>query len=187
MDENLKEELQNEDMDTVGSIEEILLNTQEQSMFMKEQCDMMRTLIEKQIQVKDETIDRMHKELEFYKQDAQDRFANQLIKSIIKIRTDMKKNINSDKWNDMTVEDLKREYTYIFEDITDFLEQQNVDPFETQPGEDFDGSKHQVVKSIATDDASLDKKIAVSKSEGYIKGNKLLIAERVDVYQLNNN
>lgn len=179
--------ISNENQEQLDSIEELLLNTREQGQMMQDQMNIMKALIDKQIEVKDETINKLHAELEFYKQDAQEKFANQLIKGIIKIRTDMKKTIHSARWSEMSVQDLQKEYTYIFEDITDFLEQQNVDAFITEAGAEFDGSKHQVVKSIETEDQALDKKIAASKTDGYIKGNKLLIAERVDVYKLKNN
>lgn len=182
--DDLEKDVFEEEATQLESIEEILLNTREQGQMMNEQMQIMKALIEKQIDVKDDTINRLHDELEFYKQDAQEKFANQLIKGIIKIRSDMKKKIDSEKWNEISLEALKNEYAYIFEDITDFLEQLNVDAFSTDEGAGFDRSRHQVAKTILTEDASLDKKVAASKSEGYVRGDKLLIAERVDIYQL---
>ena len=154
---------------------EILLNTREQG-------QMMERLIKNQIEVKDEMINKLHKELDYYKQDAADRFVDQLMKAVIKVRKDMSKLVSSERWSDMTVEDCKREYQYIMEDITDLLEQQNIDPYESNPGDDFDASIHQPKLEI-TDDISLDKKVKESISEGYKKGDKVLIPERVIVYQ----
>lgn len=154
---------------------EILLNTREQG-------QMMERLIKTQIEVKDEMIDKLHKELDYYKQDAASRFVEQLMKSVIKVRKDMSRRTSSDDWESMTADDLRREYQYCLEDITDLLEQQNVDPYYTEPGTDFDASIHQA-KIEATDDVSLDKKIKESISEGYKKGDKVLIPERVIVYQ----
>ena len=164
-----------DDEGQVGKLFEILLNTREQG-------QMMEQLIKNQIEVKDEMINKLHKELDYYKQDAADRFIDQLMKAVIKVRKDMTRLTTSDVWEEMSADDLRREYQYCLEDISDLLEQQNIDPFNSEPGDDFDASIHQA-KVEATDDASLDKKVKESISEGYKKGDKVLIPERVIVYQ----
>ena len=164
-----------DDEGQAGELLEILLNTREQG-------QMMEQLIKNQIEVKDEMISKLHKELDYYKQDAADRFVDQLMTAVIKVRKDMIRLTTSNKWEEMSADDLRREYQYCLEDITDLLEQQNVDPFSSEPGDDFDASIHQA-KVEATEDASLDKKIKESISEGYKKGNKVLIPERDIVYQ----
>lgn len=166
-----------DDLDDVhtGELFEILLNTREQG-------QMMEQLIKNQIEVKDELINKLHKELEYYKQDAAERFVNQLMKAIIKVRKDMSRLVSSDNWESMSVEDIKREYQYALEDLTDLLEQQNVDSYQTEAGDDFDALIHQPKIEI-TSDESLDKKIKSSISEGYRKGDKVLIPERVIVYK----
>lgn len=161
--------------DQSGVLMEIVLNT-------REQCQMVEQLIKNQIEVKDDMINRLHKELEYYKQGAADRFTDQLMKAVIKVRKDMDRLRSSDGWLEMSAEDLRREYTYIFEDLTDLLEQQNVDAYKTEPGADFDASIHQP-KLEATEDPSLDKKVKESLGEGYKKGDKVLQPERVVVYQ----
>ena len=164
-----------DDAGQAGELLEILLNTREQG-------QMMEQLIKNQIQVKDEMISKLHKELDYYKQESADRFVDQLMKAVIKVRKDMTRLTTSDKWEDMSADDLRREYQYCLEDITDLLEQQNVDPFSSEHGDDFDASIHQA-KVEVTDDVSLDKKVKESISEGYKKGDKVLIPERVIVYQ----
>lgn len=158
-----------------GELFEILLNTREQG-------QMMEQFIKNQIEVKDDMIDKLHKELDYYKQDAADRFVDQLMKAVIKVRKDMIRLASSDTWEAMTADDLRREYRYCLEDITDLLEQQNIDPFCSEPGDYFDASIHQA-KVEATEDASLDKRVKESIAEGYKKGDKVLIPERVIVYQ----
>lgn len=164
-----------EHSDIDAEILEILLNTREQG-------QMMEQLIKSQIEVKDEMINKLHKELDYYKEDAANRFVDQLMKSVVKVRKDMSKLMASDEWSHMSVEDIKRIYQYALEDITDLLEQQNVDPYQSEPGDDFDPSIHQP-KLEATSDEFLDKKIKKSISEGYKKGGRVLIPERVIVYQ----
>lgn len=158
-----------------GELLEIVLNTREQG-------QMMEQLIKNQIEVKDDMINKLHKELDYYKQDAADRFVDQLMKAVIKVRKDMTRLVASDKWEDMTADDLRKEYQYCLEDITDLLEQQNVDPYSSEPGDEFDAAIHQA-KVEMTGDVSLDKKIKESISEGYKKGEKVLLPERVIVYQ----
>lgn len=158
-----------------GEILEILLNTREQGQIMEQ-------LIKNQIEVKDEMINKLHKELDYYRQGAADRFVEQLMKSLIKVRKDMSKLTLSDRWDVMTLEEVKREYQYALEDITDLLEQQNIDPYKSEPGDMFDATIHQPKLEVTSDD-SLDKKIKESISEGYKKGDKILIPERVIVYQ----
>ncbi len=164
-----------EDEEKTGELYEILLNT-------REQCEMVDQLIKNQIEVKDKLIDKLYVELDFYKKDSENRFVNQLMKAVIKIRKDMNKQILSDSWQEMSAEDLRREYQYCLEDITDLLEQQNVDPYQSEPGDTFDPAIHQA-KIETTDNIELDKKIKKSISEGYMKDGKVLMAERVVVYQ----
>ncbi|WP_031547776.1 nucleotide exchange factor GrpE [Oribacterium sp. FC2011] len=159
----------------IEELTEIVLNTREQG-------QMLESFIKNQIEVKDDMINRLHKELDYYKQDSADRFVDQLMKAVIKVRKDMLRLVTSENWESMSADDIRREYQYSLEDITDLLEQQNVDPYSSNPGDDFDPSIHQA-KIEVTDDESQDKKIKASLSEGYRKGKKVLIPERVLVYQ----
>ncbi len=170
-------DLVGEECEQQDELMEILLNTREQG-------QMMENLIKNQIEIKDEMINKLHKELDYYKQDAADRFVDQLMKAVIKVRKDMAKLMVSEKWDTMTAEQLQGEYRYIFEDLTDLLEQQNIDEYTTSPGDVFDASLH-VAKVEQTDDPLLNKVIIKSLNEGYKKGEKVLLAERVLVYQYN--
>lgn len=170
------EKLLSDTEDTQDSwIMQILLNSREQG-------QLMENFIRNQISVKDALIDKLHKELDYYKQDSADRFVDQLMKAIIKVRRDMFRLIGSEKWDQMSEEDFRREYRYIFEDLTDLLEQQNVDSYQTGIGELFDASIHQA-RIEQTDKPELDRTIKESLSEGYKKGEKVLQPERVVVYQ----
>lgn len=162
--------------DTQEILTEILLNT-------REQCVMIDDMIRNQINLKDAQIDKLHSELQYFKDDQASKFINQVMKAVIKVRKDMLKRTTSQSWDEMTIADLKREYEYVVDDLTDLLEQQNIDPYETAAGELFDKSKHQVFKMEPTDDPALDKTIKQSVSEGYTKNGKILIVERVIVYQ----
>ena len=163
------------DAEERGELMEILLNTREQG-------EMVEQLIKNQIEVKDGMIDSLHKELELYRQGAADKFVEQVMKALIKVRKDMARRMNSEEWGGMPAKELQKEYRYVFEDLTDLLEQQNVDSYETSRGDLFDPGIHQA-KIEATDDPGRDKRIARSLCEGYKKGGKVLLPERVVVYQ----
>lgn len=175
MEEEITKETEEMQESRENQLHEILLNTQEQ-------CQMMEQMIRKQIEVKDQLIDRLHTELEYYKQDAADKFVDQLMKAVIKVRKDMKLRMQSDKWKMMSGEELRREYQYIFEDLTDLLEQQNVDEYESEPGDEFEPMIHQA-RAEMTQEKELDRKIKQSLSAGYKRNGKVMIAERVAVYQ----
>lgn len=164
-----------DDNNPMGQLSQILFNTEEQ-------CQMVQKLIKNQIEVKDAQIDKLYAELEYYKKDSAERFVEQVMKAIIKVRKDLSRRIESVEWEGMSADELRREYIYVFEDMTDLLEQQNIDSYETSSGMAFDPSIHQA-KIELTDNAEFDKMVKCSLSEGYKKGNKVIIPERVIVYQ----
>ena len=142
-------------------------------------------LIENQIKVKDEMISKLYDELKFYKEGEAVRFENQLIKAIIKVRRNMLNYMKSNKWSNSDVDMLKDEYEGVLMDIDSLLELQNVDPYTSNPGDDFDKSIHEAKIEI-TDNIELDKKIKESIKEGYKKDGKVLVTERVLVYKVKN-
>ena len=164
---------------SMEKIDEILLNTQEQ-------CTMMQNLIENQIQEKDKLIDRLHSELQGYKDDHTERFVAQLMKEIITIRQNMIRNVSKPDWNEREAQQIRNEYQYVVEDLMDFLERQGVDEYTSTAGAPFDSSIHQVVKTETTTEIELDKTVKESLSAGYRKDNKSFLLERVVVYKYEN-
>lgn len=158
---------------------EILLNN-------REQFELINSLIKNQIEVKDRQIDRLHEELESYRQENASKYVDQVMKGIIKVRKDMIRQLSSDKWDAITVEDIKKEYQYVFEDLSDILEQQNIEAFRTEAGEPFNATVH-IPKTEATDNKALDRTVKESMSEGYKKGDRILIPERVAIYKFTKN
>ena len=74
------------------SLNEILLNT-------REQCQMTAQLIENQLKRKDQLIDRLHQELETYKQDQPARLVEQAMKELIGLRGRLLKRQSSPQLN----------------------------------------------------------------------------------------
>ena len=183
LEERLKDEVFNAEQE---NLEEIVLNTREQGQMLENLIrSKIEPLIENQIKVKDEMISKLYDELKFYKEGEAVRFENQLIKAIIKVRRNMLNYMKSNKWSNSDVDMLKDEYEGVLMDIDSLLELQNVDPYTSNPGDDFDKSIHEAKIEI-TDNIELDKKIKESIKEGYKKDGKVLVTERVLVYKVKN-
>ena len=183
LEEMLKDEVFNAEQE---NLEEIVLNTREQGQMLENLIrDKIEPLIENQIKVKDEMISKLYDELKFYKEGEAVRFENQLIKAIIKVRRNMLNYMKSNKWSNSDVDMLKDEYEGVLMDIDSLLELQNVDPYTSNPGDDFDKSIHEAKIEI-TDNIELDKKIKESIKEGYKKDGKVFVTERVLVYKVKN-
>ena len=158
------------------SLNEILLNT-------REQCQMTAQLIENQLKRKDQLIDRLHQELETYKQDQPARLVEQAMKELIGLWGRLLKRQSSPQWAELDAEKLREEFTYLDEDILDLLERQNIEPFTTQPGQPFDGGRHRAMNVVSADSPELDRRVKASLAPGYAKGDKVLIPEHVTVYR----
>lgn len=154
---------------------QLVLNT-------REQCEMMEQFIRNQINKKDEMIDKLYKELEYYKQESADRFVEQFLKAFIKVHKDMSRLCGSEQLQEMSAEDLRRELRYVYEDITDLFQQQNMDVYCSEYGDEFDPAIHQA-RIEYTADPALNRKIKTSVSGGYKRGNKVIMPERVIVFQ----
>ena len=135
-----------------------------------------------QISVKDDLIDKLHADLRSYQKDDSDRYILQVMKGIIRLRSAMQKQIQASQWENLSAEQLREEYGYILEDLTDLLENQGIIPFSSAPGSSFDPSK-QNPKVELTNDPELDKTVKESKKDGYMQSERLIIPELVIVYQ----
>ena len=176
--EKISEEMaDNMEQSQADMLNEILLNTQEQ-------CQIMDQVLRRQIEKKDEQIDLLHKELQYYKEAQADRLIDQAMKEVIQVRNGLLKTLRSEGWKSMDEEMLRQVIVYLEEDITDLLERQNIDPFESLPGEPFDPSKHRAAEVVPTEDEALDHRIQTSKSPGYRKNDRILVHEAVTVCRL---
>ncbi len=73
----------------------------------------------------------------------------------------------------------------ILDDLRDILNANDVEKFVTD-GEYPDPKRHKIVKTVATGDKSIDRKICEKLSPGYVMGNKVIKAERISVYKYEN-
>ncbi len=147
-----------------------------------QQAKELEQIFYNQIVEKDQIIEKLHRELDETRKAAEGSVEDQLMKQVIKIRIGMKRCISDENWVQLSAEDVRKQYQYLYEDITDLLNLQGIDEFSSNEGEMFDAGIHNA-RLEKTDNLSLDKKVHQSISEGYRKNNKVLIPERVSVYQ----
>lgn len=128
-------------------------------------------------------VDRMHDELQDYKQDLYLKIMKPLINEIIGIRDNILKNAESYRQNggENPSVPLKTFETYAY-DMEDALTNCNVEIFRDSEGDDFDPKRMRVVKKVDTDDESLHGKVAKVVNDGYRYESILLSPEKVEVY-----
>lgn len=157
-------------------------NLMQELQALNERCQHFDEVIQHQVSAKDDLIDKLHADLRSYQKDDSDRYILQVMKGIIRLRSAMQKQMQSSRWETLSAEQVREEYGYILEDLTDLLENQGIIPFVSAPGSLFDPSK-QNPKVELTNDPSLDKTVKESKKDGYMQGERLIIPEQVIVYQ----
>lgn len=149
---------------------------------LNERCQHFDDVIQHQIATKDSLIDKLHADLRSFQKDDAERYILQVMKAAIRVRAVMRKQMESPRWDSLSADQLREEYAYVLEDLTDLLENQGIIPFASKPGSAFAPSK-QNPKIELTNDPALDKTVKESKKDGYMQGDKLIIPEQVIVYQ----
>ena len=110
MEQISEETVDNMEQSQADMLNEILLNTQEQ-------CQIMDQVLRRQIEKKDEQIDLLHKELQYYKEAQADRLIDQAMKEVIKLRNGILKTMQSDEWDRLDADKLRQVIAYLEEDI----------------------------------------------------------------------
>ena len=176
MEQISEETVDNMEQSQADMLNEILLNTQEQ-------CQIMDQVLRRQIEKKDEQIDLLHKELQYYKEGpggSPDRSGHEGSDQAAERDPE---NHAVDEWDRLDADKLRQVIAYLEEDIVNLLEMQDIDAFTSEPGELFDPGKHQLAAIIPTEDEDLDRRIQMSRRPGYRKKDKVLVHESVTVYR----
>ena len=132
--------------------------------------------------------DKLHKELQGYKNDLYFQLIKPLIMDLINMRERMRKAVKhfSKETGEKKVEMLE---SYV-EEIETILENNNIEIYETKKEEDdYKVKKQRIVKQIKTSDEKLHGKICNILTNGYIytEKNKIIFPEKVEVYVYKNN
>ncbi|WP_369716937.1 nucleotide exchange factor GrpE [Leptotrichia alba] len=131
--------------------------------------------------------DKLHKELQEYKNDLYFQLIKPLIMDLINMRERMRKAVKyfSKETGEKKVEILE---SYV-EEIETILENNNIEIYETKKEEnDYKVKKQRIVKQIKTSDEKLHGKICNILTNGYIytEKDKIIFPERVEVYVYKN-
>jgi len=133
---------------------------------------------------KDEIINKLHQELQEYKQDIVKKHILSIVLDVVKVADDIRKWITYFRSLDVSQRDPVKLFRYleaIPSDLEDIFYWQGVKPFSNQEGV-FDPARQRAMKKITTNDISKDKTIAKSLRPGYDWEGKVIRQEMVAVY-----
>lgn len=133
---------------------------------------------------KDEIIDRLHSELQEYKQNIIKKYVLSIVMDVVKVADDIRKWMSYFRSLEVSQRDPRKLFRYleaIPSDLEDVFYWHGVKPFANQGGP-FDPTRQRTIKKVPTDDPALDKKIAQSIRPGYEWETKVIRQEMVAVY-----
>lgn len=176
--------------------EAVKLDAEEKSVFqeiqeLNEKMDVMNDTVSQKILNMDfekNIVDKLHKELQDYKDDLYFQLVKPLIMDLINMRERMRRAVKhfSKETGEKKVEMLE---SYV-EEIETILENNSIEIYETEKEEcDYKVKKQRIVKQIKTSDEKLHGKICNILTNGYIytEKNKIIFPEKVEVYVYKNN
>jgi len=133
---------------------------------------------------REQQVDRLHAELQIYKNDLVSKQARQLIQGIVRLHDDLGRSVTALRQKppeELTPETLFRQLADFQDDIELLLGQHGVERFEA-PGEELDPKRQTVARTVPTDDSGHLGRIAERVRPGFAEGETILQKERVAVY-----
>jgi molecular chaperone GrpE len=133
---------------------------------------------------RERVVDRLHAELQEYKQDLLLKVQRPIFIDLIQLHDDIGKMIEArapDDGEPGHAAALRGILESIQTAIEDILYRQGVEPFSVE-GTTFDARRQRAVSTVATDDPSRNKTIAARLRKGFQAGEKLIRPEIVSVY-----
>ena len=133
---------------------------------------------------KDKIIDKLHQELQEYKEDIVKKHILSIVLDVVKVADDIRKWLAYFRSLDVSQRDPVKLFRYleaIPSDLEDIFYWQGVKPFTSREGT-FNPARQRTVKKIPTNDLSKDKTIAKSLRPGYEWEEKVIRQEMVAVY-----
>ncbi len=133
-------------------------------------------------------VDRLHAELQTYKNDLVSKQARLLIQGIVRLHDDLGRSVAALRQKpaeELTPETLFRQLADFQDDVELLLGQHGVERFEA-PGEEFDPRRQTVARTVPTDDPGCAGRIAERVRPGFEQGEKILQKERVAVWVASN-
>ena len=133
---------------------------------------------------KDQIIDKLHQELQEYKQDIVKKHILSIVLDVVKVADDIRKWLAYFRSLDVSQRDPVKLFRYleaIPSDLEDIFYWQGVKPYTHREGA-FNPATQRAIKKIPTDDPTKDKAVAKSIRPGYEWESKVIRQEMVAVY-----
>ncbi len=133
---------------------------------------------------KDQIIDRLHSELQEYKQDILKKYVLSIVMDVVKVADDIRKWLVYFRSLEVSQRDPRKLFRYleaIPSDLEDVFYWHGVKPFSSEDGL-FDPARQRAIKKIPTEDPNQDKNVAHSIRPGYEWETKVIRQEMVAVY-----
>ena len=170
------------DVNTVRDVEEVLKSITELS----DKIDGLSDLFNKKIMHtahEEQIVDKMHEELQKYKEDMYAQLVRPILLDIIDMRDSIMRmsKVYSEKPEEEQVIPLKTFSGYSY-DVQDILEKNNINIYKSEEGDSFEPIRHRVVKKVNTPVEELHGKIAETMSDGYEYMGKTISPEKIAVY-----
>jgi molecular chaperone GrpE len=153
-------------------------------------ADILREIREKAAvdHFREEQVDRLHTELQTYKNDLVSKQARLLIQGIVRLHDDLGKTVAALRQKppeELSPETLFRNLADFQDDLELLLGQHGVERFQTL-GEELDPRRQTVARTVPTDDPGRAGRIAERVRPGFEQGETLLQKERVAVWIASN-
>ena len=133
---------------------------------------------------KDQIIDRLHAELQEYKQNILKKHILSIVMDVVKVADDIRKWLTYFRSLEVSQRDPRKLFRYleaIPSDLEDVFYWYGVKPFSNHEGP-FDPKRQRAIKQVPTTDPTLDKCVADSIRPGYEWDTKVVRQEMVAVY-----
>lgn len=153
-------------------------------------ADLLREIRDKAAvdRFREEQVDRLHTELQTYKNDLVSKQARLLIQGIVRLHDDLGRAVGALRQKppeELTLDALFRQLADFQDDIELLLGQHGVERFEAL-GEEIDPRRQTVARTIPTDDPGRAGRIAERVRPGFEQGETILQKERVAVWVASN-
>ncbi len=135
---------------------------------------------------RERVVDRLHAELQEYKQDLLLKVQRPIFIDLIQLHDDIGKLIDAqpaDQADSQRGSAARSVLESIQTGVEDILYRQGVEPF-VREGNEFDPRKQRAVSTVATDDPALGKTVAARLRKGFHAGDKIIRPEIVTVHAL---
>jgi molecular chaperone GrpE len=149
--------------------------------------DALQTAFDRELRAeanRERVIDRLHAELQEYKQDLLLKIQRPIFVDLIQLHDDIGKMVDAKPKGDEDLEraqSLRAVVASIQTAIEDILYRQGVEPYTTD-GDDFDPRRQRAISTQPADDASQNKKVASRLRKGFQAGDKVIRPEVVSVF-----